>query len=245
MKYTTRIISSLALVLLYSVPSHAFVVHDPITNASVNGVNKSVQGVNDTAREILKVNKDILKTVQKIQDDCEGSSTKDVASLGDLLGDIGLTIDPIPSTSFSIAGNDKEEDEDESEEVTEVGEYMDNLALASNPEKTAADKSYAALEKSVRQTATIIRGVRNQIAGRREAILSSAGNIGKASDIKGAMAANTAAVVQQTMTINEMIGLLNHVLDAQQVQNHRDLTSESGIRKSLTYAPRTEAEDGL
>lgn len=224
MKYTLSIV----LLLSFIVPSYALVVYDP---AAVNGI----QNVNKNAEAILKNNKEILKTVKKIQKNCEGKRKKDAASK------LNLAINPAINFSATadlgeLIKQDPKVEEKANEFISKL-EGKDRQSDAAS-KKTPADVSYDELKKTVHRVAALVKGAQASASARRADVLAATQTVGETSDIKGAIDANTQAQMQEMLTINEMIGVLNGVLASQQAENQRKLSNLSSMSKALSYGRR-------
>ncbi|MFC6487112.1 conjugal transfer protein [Nitratireductor sp. GCM10026969] len=229
---------SLILILIFSNSAYSqLVVVDPAVDGDVKSVNSSVIKVNENASKILKNNKDILKTVKKINKHCKGDRKKDAKSA------INLAINP--AINFSATADlgelvkQKPEVEKKANDFISKLEGEDRQSDAKKlSEKTPAEVSYDELKKTVRRVAALVKGAQESALARRTAVIDATQTVGETSDIKGAIDANTQAQMQEMLTINEMIGVLNGVLASQQAENQRKLSNLSSMSKALSYGRR-------
>lgn len=100
---------------------------------------------------------------------------------------------------------------------------------------TTQDQSYQRAVATATAIAGLIASTQSASATRSQAFTSSAGQIGRAQDLKGSIDQNSQLVVQGSMTTNELIGAVNSVVTATNVRNTQDIALQSSTANAMAF----------
>lgn len=241
----TRLILILCLSLATAAPSLAQVpVRDDANIAQSRETARNTGEIKKSSSEILET---VRKTLSAVSGDRSGEAqgqlsgialgggfnTGQAPSLGNVLsggtlGLTGLTGDVQKTVSTLINGL----------------QLVNSISGLMNGKKTTSDQSYLSGVNTAATLSGLIAATQGAASARTGAFTSAGNGLGTAKDIKGSIDQNTQIQVQTGQTVNELIGVMNNVVTAQNIQVLQRLAAESATSTVMTYDPARSAFGG-
>lgn len=201
----------------------------------------------ETARNTLQIMQSsgsILETVKKTLQAVSGDRTGDAqGSLSQIATGSGFNIGQAPSLGSVMSGGDLGFGGLSQDAQRTVSTLINGLQLVKsisglvNGKKTTSDQSYQSAVNTAATLSGLIAATQSAAGTRTGAFTSAGGMLGSSRDIKGSIDQNTQVQVQTGQTVNELIGVMNNVVTAQNTQVLQRLAAESATSVVMTYDP--------
>ena len=222
--------------LLYAQSASAFIVFDIATEANTGKISETSENIlieekitSKNTTDILKTDKEILDTVKKTLEAITGDRKKDADSVKNTAvgkefsaSDAKTTAETATKGAIDILAD--------SIKVEFETAYPDSSHHRKN--------EHAALEAQAKTTfdmSALIKGINEALKARKAAYEKTANTIGNTHDIKGSIDQNSQIQVQNGLVLNELIGVNNSILSANQADNQRRVTDVFNSIKSMSY----------
>jgi hypothetical protein len=201
----------------------------------------------ETARntmQIMQSSGNILETVKKTLQAVSGDRTGDAqGSLSQIATGSGFNIGQAPSLGSVMSGGALGFGGLSQDAQQTVSTLINGLQLVKsisglvNGKKTTSDQSYQSAVNTAATLSGLIAATQSAAGTRTGAFTSAGGMLGSSRDIKGSIDQNTQVQVQTGQTVNELIGVMNNVVTAQNTQVLQRLAAESATSVVMTYDP--------
>jgi hypothetical protein len=123
-------------------------------------------------------------------------------------------------------------------------QLVNSISGLMNGRKTTSDQSYLSGVNTAATLSGLIAATQSAAQSRTGAFTAAGSSLGAARDIKGSIDQNTQVQVQTGQTVNELIGVMNNVVTAQNVQVLQRLAAESATSQVMTYDASRSPFDG-
>ncbi len=114
-------------------------------------------------------------------------------------------------------------------------QLVNSISGLMNGKKTTSDQSYLSGVNTAATLSGLIAATQAAAQSRTSAFTGAGNSLGSARDIKGSIDQNTQVQVQTGQTVNELIGVMNNVVTAQNLQVLQRLAAESATSQVMTY----------
>lgn len=195
-------------------------------------------------REIMTTNNQIMENVKKTLEAVSGARTGEAqGSLAQIALGSGFNIGQAPSLGGVMSGGSLGFGGLSGETQQLVSTLINGLQLVKSisglmtGHKTTSDQSYESSVNTAATLAALIAATQGAASARTGAFTGAGQSLGSARDIKGSIDQNTQVQIQTGQTVNELIGVMNNVVTAQQVQNLQRLAAESSTAVMMAYDP--------
>jgi hypothetical protein len=207
--------------------------------------NANLAQSRETARntgEIRQSTGQILDTVQKTLRAVSGDRSSDAqGQLSQIALGQGFNLGQAPSLGNVLSGGGLGLNGLSPDAQRTVSTLINGLQLVNsisglmNGRRTTSDQSYLSGVNTAATLSGLIAATQSAAQSRTGAFTAAGASLGAARDIKGSIDQNTQVQVQTGQTVNELIGVMNNVVTAQNVQVLQRLAAESATSQVMTY----------
>ena len=194
--------------------------------------------------EIKKSTSEILETVKKTLQAVSGDRSSDAqGQLSQIAVGQGFNAGQAPSLGNVLSGGNLGLGGLSGDAQRMVSTLVNGLQLVKsisglmNGNKTTSDQAYLSGVNTAATISGLIAATQAAAQSRTGAFSAAGNSLGSARDIKGSIDQNTQIQVQTGQTINELIGVMNNVVTAQNIQVLQRLAAESATSQVMTYDP--------
>lgn len=208
-----------------------------------NATLRESQQTARNTREIMTTNNQIMENVKKTLEAVSGSRTGEAQGLSQIALGSGFNVGQAPSLGSALSGGSLSFGGLSGESQQMMSTLINGLQLVKsisglmNGQKTTTDQSYQSSVNTAATLAGLISATQGAASARTGAFTGAGQSLGSARDIKGSIDQNTQVQIQTGQTVNELIGVMNNVVTAQQVQNLQRLAAESSTAVMMNYDP--------
>ena len=210
-------------------------VFDEATFAKAQATARNTLDILDASRDTLDVTRRTLEAVTGERQD--GTSFRDIAlGSGFSIGQAPSIADIFEGGTLSFGSIDPEIARVATTLINGM-QLLQELRTYSEGVESAGNRNYTQAVSRAAQLAALVAGAQDASRARTQALTQAAGQVGQASDLKGALDQNTMLQVQQGLTTNELIGTMNGALTALQQQTLDELVAQSGAAEIMRTDP--------
>lgn len=195
--------------------------------------------------QILSTDRSIMSFTQKTLQAVTGDRSSQSGQLAQMaLGNGGFSMGGAPSLGGVISGGSLSFAGLGNGSQGIVSNLINGLQLVKtisglmNGQTTQMDKNYTSLVNTTATITGLVDSSQNGVKTRASAFQSGAQRIGTAQDIKGSIDQNSQIMVQNGLTVNELIGSVNTATAAANQANVDRMNQITQATRALEYKPK-------
>jgi hypothetical protein len=209
-----------------------------IDGANLTQTSQTARNTGEIKQSTGQILETVRKTLQAVSGDRSGDAQGQLSQIA--LGQ-GFNAGQSPSLGNVLSGGALGFGGLSGDAQRTVSTLINGLQLVNsisgllNGKKTTSDQSYLSGVNTAATLSGLIAATQTAAQSRTSAFTGAGNSLGSARDIKGSIDQNTQVQVQTGQTVNELIGVMNNVVAAQNIQVLQRLAAESATSQVMTY----------
>jgi hypothetical protein len=209
-----------------------------IDGANLTQTSQTARNTGEIKQSTGQILETVRKTLQAVSGDRSGDAQGQLSQIA--LGQ-GFNAGQAPSLGNVLSGGSLGFGGLSGDAQRTVSTLINGLQLVNsisglmNGKKTTSDQSYMSGVNTAATLSGLIAATQAATQTRTSAFTGAGNRLGSARDIKGSIDQNTQVQVQTGQTVNELIGVMNNVVTAQNIQVLQRLAAESATSQVMTY----------